>query len=123
MNSNRPHTYTPIFTHVDTYKKSLNSYSLISKFSQLSHVRGMKQVEEILITFYRTTSVFKTFKIYSCPPPFLVVLPIEIGDRAVIMTVPLSVSLFLSLSLSQSLSRSLSLSLSKTVTCSMFHIQ
>ena len=84
-------------------------------------MHGMKQIEEILITFYRTASVFKTFKIYSCPPPhpLLVVLPIEIGDRAVIMMLPL----FQSLSFSLCLSRSLSFSLSKTVTCSIFHIQ
>ena len=51
--------------------------------------------------------------------PLLVVLPIEIGDRAVIMMLPL----FQSLSFSLCLSRSLSFSLSKTVTCSIFHIQ
>ena len=45
------------------------------------------------------------------PPPLLVVLPIEIGGRAVIMKVPLSQSF--SFSLSQSLSLALSQSLSQ----------
>ena len=62
----------------------------------------MKQIEEILITFYRTAVSLKRLK-------FMVVLPIEIGDRAVIMMLPLSQSLFLSLCLSLALSPSLSL--------------